>query len=77
MPPPYQAQAMDGPFSLIRGARYTAYGPASGTAFVTFDSVKVPIEYTLGPDDGNSLVVILSNFNHERFVSLQTDERSV
>lgn len=44
----------------------TAYGPASGTAFVTFDSVKVPVERTLGPDNGGGLVVILSNFNHER-----------
>jgi hypothetical protein len=46
----------------------TSYGPASGTAFVTFDQVKVPVEHTLGPDNGSGLVVILSNFNHERSV---------
>ncbi|KAF8071706.1 acyl-CoA dehydrogenase [Lyophyllum atratum] len=45
----------------------TSYGPASGTAFVTFDQVKVPVEHTLGPDNGGGLVVILSNFNHERW----------
>ncbi|KAF9468149.1 peroxisomal acyl-CoA-dehydrogenase [Collybia nuda] len=45
----------------------TSYGPASGTAFVTFDNIKVPVEYTLGPDNGGGLVVILSNFNHERW----------
>ncbi|RDB25903.1 Very long-chain specific acyl-CoA dehydrogenase, mitochondrial [Hypsizygus marmoreus] len=45
----------------------TSYGPASGTAFVTFDHVKVPVEHTLGPDNGGGLVVILSNFNHERW----------
>jgi alkylation response protein AidB-like acyl-CoA dehydrogenase len=44
----------------------TAYGLASGTAFVTFDHVKVPVEHTLGPDNGGGLIVILSNFNHER-----------
>ncbi|KAG6865908.1 hypothetical protein C0991_010741 [Blastosporella zonata] len=45
----------------------TSYGPASGTAFVTFDQVKVPVENTIGPDNGGGLVVILSNFNHERW----------
>ncbi|KAH0585432.1 hypothetical protein H2248_008673 [Termitomyces sp. 'cryptogamus'] len=43
------------------------YGPASGTAFVTFDQVKVPVENVLGPDNGGGLIVILSNFNHERW----------
>ncbi|TFK72902.1 peroxisomal acyl-CoA-dehydrogenase [Pluteus cervinus] len=45
----------------------TAYGPASGTAFVTFDNVQVPVEHIIGPDDGSGLIVILSNFNHERW----------
>lgn len=44
----------------------TTYGPASGTAFVTFDQVQVPPENVLGPDDGGGLIVILNNFNHER-----------
>lgn len=42
------------------------YGPASGTAYVTFDHVKVPVEHTLGTE-ANGLIVILSNFNHERW----------
>lgn len=45
----------------------TAYSPAAGTAYVTFDNVKVPVENTLGEED-LGLMVILSNFNHERWV---------
>lgn len=45
----------------------TAYSSAAGTAYVTFENIFVPYENTLGPDDGG-LQVILSNFNHERFV---------
>lgn len=55
----------------------TAYGPASGTAFVTFDNVRVPIEHTVGPEDGNGLVVILSNFNHERYQRPTLDQRDI
>lgn len=51
----------------------TSYGPASGTAFVTFDNIKVPVEHTLGPDNGGGLVVILSNFNHERSVVIYSE----
>lgn len=45
----------------------TAYSPTAGTAYVTFDAVHVPIEYTLGEENGG-LKVILSNFNHERWM---------
>ncbi|KIM84135.1 hypothetical protein PILCRDRAFT_68388 [Piloderma croceum F 1598] len=45
----------------------TSYSPTAGTAFITFDNVKVPIENTLGPE-GGGIFVILSNFNHERWV---------
>lgn len=45
----------------------TAYSSAAGTAFVTFDEVRVPVEYTLGEVD-KGLKVILSNFNHERWM---------
>lgn len=45
----------------------TAYSPAAGTAFVTFDNVKVPVENTLGEVD-KGLKVVLSNFNHERWM---------
>jgi len=66
----------DGGFTVIlveRGegvetkAIKTSYSSAAGTAYVTFDSVKVPVENTLGPEDGG-LPVMLSNFNHERWV---------
>jgi len=44
----------------------TSYSSTAGTAFVTFDDVRVPIENTLGEVD-KGLKVILSNFNHERW----------
>lgn len=45
----------------------TSYSSTASTAFITFDNVKVPVENTLGSDNGG-LSVILSNFNHERWV---------
>jgi alkylation response protein AidB-like acyl-CoA dehydrogenase/predicted heme/steroid binding protein len=45
----------------------TSYSPTAGTGYITFDNVKVPVENRLGPEDGG-LLVILSNFNHERWV---------
>lgn len=53
----------------------TSYSPAAGTAYITFDNVKVPVENTLGPEDGG-LLVILSNFNHERWVMCCASARS-
>ncbi|KDQ57209.1 hypothetical protein JAAARDRAFT_178819 [Jaapia argillacea MUCL 33604] len=45
----------------------TSYSPTAGTAYITYDNVKVPVENTLGPE-GGGIFVILSNFNHERWV---------
>ncbi|KAH9902799.1 acyl-CoA dehydrogenase [Cubamyces lactineus] len=45
----------------------TSYSPSAGTAYVTFDHVKVPVENTLG-EEGGGIFVMLSNFNHERWV---------
>ncbi|KAI0078779.1 acyl-CoA dehydrogenase NM domain-like protein [Panus rudis PR-1116 ss-1] len=45
----------------------TAYSPTAGTAYITFENVKVPVENTLGPE-GGGMFVILSNFNHERWM---------
>lgn len=42
----------------------TAYSATAGTAYVTFDQVRVPIGNTLGTI-GKGMAVILSNFNHE------------
>ncbi|KAJ2922838.1 hypothetical protein H1R20_g14255, partial [Candolleomyces eurysporus] len=53
----------------------TSYSSSAGTAFITFDNVKVPIENTLG-EEGAGLFVILSNFNHERFVMCCASARS-
>ncbi|KAI0671567.1 acyl-CoA dehydrogenase NM domain-like protein [Trametes maxima] len=44
----------------------TSYSSAAGTAYITFENVKVPVENTLGPE-GGGVFVILSNFNHERW----------
>jgi cytochrome b involved in lipid metabolism len=44
----------------------TSYSPAAGTAFITFDNVKVPVENLLGQEN-KGIYVILSNFNHERW----------
>ena len=53
----------------------TSYSPVSGTAYVTFDNVKVPVGNTLGEVDGG-LIVMLSNFNHERWVLCCSSARS-
>ncbi|KAG8908341.1 hypothetical protein FRB99_007268 [Tulasnella sp. 403] len=44
----------------------TTYSACAGTAYITFDDVKVPVENVLGKENGG-LQVILSNFNHERW----------
>ncbi|KAI0267691.1 peroxisomal acyl-CoA-dehydrogenase [Gloeopeniophorella convolvens] len=53
----------------------TSYSPTAGTALVTFDNVRVPVENTLGPE-GGGIFVILSNFNHERWVMIAASARS-
>ncbi|KAN0061521.1 hypothetical protein ACQY0O_006368 [Thecaphora frezii] len=45
----------------------TTYSTTAGTAYITFDNVKVPKKYLVG-EDGMGIFVILSNFNHERWV---------
>lgn len=41
--------------------------PRRHLAYITFDNVMVPVENMLGKENGG-LLVILSNFNHERWV---------
>lgn len=53
----------------------TAYSAAAGTAYVTFDNVRVPVGNTLGPED-SGLIVMLSNFNHERWVMCCSSARA-
>lgn len=53
----------------------TSYSPAAGTGFITFENVKVPVENTLG-EEGGGIFVILSNFNHERWVMCCSSARS-
>lgn len=45
----------------------TSYSTAAGTAFVQFENVKVPVDNILG-EEHKGFIVIMSNFNHERFM---------
>ena len=45
----------------------TSYSPAAATAYIKFDKVKVPVDHLLG-EENKGLQVILSNFNHERWM---------
>ncbi len=45
----------------------TSYSTAAATTFVQFDNVKVPVDHLLGKED-EGFKVIMSNFNHERWV---------
>jgi len=49
----------------------TAYSSTAGTAYVTFEKARVPVANTLGKV-GQGLQVILSNFNHERWMIAST-----
>ncbi|PVI03276.1 acyl-CoA dehydrogenase family protein [Periconia macrospinosa] len=49
--------------SLIK----TSYSPTAGTSFIEFNDVKTPVENLLGQEH-NGFTVIMSNFNHERFM---------
>ncbi|ORX39785.1 acyl-CoA dehydrogenase/oxidase [Kockovaella imperatae] len=53
----------------------TSYSTAAGTAYITFDNCVVPDENRLGEVDAG-LLVILSNFNHERFIMVCASVRS-
>ncbi len=45
----------------------TAYSTASGVAFVQFNGVRVPVSHLLGKEH-QGFEVIMSNFNHERYM---------
>lgn len=45
----------------------TSYSTAAATTFIQFDHVKVPVNHLLGKED-NGFIVIMSNFNHERWM---------
>lgn len=53
----------------------TSYSPTAGTAYITFDNVRVPVGNTLG-EEGGGIFVMLSNFNHERWVMCCASARS-
>ena len=45
----------------------TSYSAAAATTFIEFKDVKVPAENLLGEED-KGFIVIMSNFNHERWM---------
>lgn len=45
----------------------TSYSGAAGTAFITFDNVKVPVTNLLGKEN-RGFECIMYNFNHERWL---------
>ena len=45
----------------------TAYSSTAGTSYVTFDGARAPVANTLGAV-GQGMQVVLSNFNHERWM---------
>ncbi|KAJ5097936.1 hypothetical protein N7532_004937 [Penicillium argentinense] len=45
----------------------TSYSTAAATAYVQYENVKVPVENLLG-EEHKGFIVIMSNFNHERFM---------
>ncbi|KAF2641507.1 acyl-CoA dehydrogenase family protein [Massarina eburnea CBS 473.64] len=45
----------------------TSYSTTAGTAFIEFNDAKVPVGNLLGEED-KGFIVIMSNFNHERFM---------
>ncbi|KAG6332735.1 hypothetical protein ID866_6351, partial [Astraeus odoratus] len=49
----------------------TSYSATAGTAYVTFSRTRVPVSHTLG-SVGQGLRIILSNFNHERWMVVGT-----
>ncbi|KAJ7265908.1 acyl-CoA dehydrogenase/oxidase [Mycena haematopus] len=49
----------------------TSYSATAGTAYITFDKVRVPVGNTLGAV-GSGMSVILTNFNHERWMLICT-----
>lgn len=40
---------------------------SSGTTFITFENVKVPVEHLIGKE-GDGFKYIVINFNHERIM---------
>ncbi|KAL0073318.1 acyl-CoA dehydrogenase/oxidase [Phycomyces blakesleeanus] len=47
----------------------TSYSSSAGTSYIIFENVKVPVENLLGKED-RGFMVVLSNFNHERWVMI-------
>jgi len=45
----------------------TQFESATSTTFITFEDVKVPVKHLIG-EEGHGFMLIMTNFNHERFV---------
>jgi len=45
----------------------TAYSSSAGTAYITFENAKIPVENLMGKEN-KGFKMIMANFNHERWV---------
>lgn len=53
----------------------TSYSPAAGTAYITYENVKVPVENLLYKEN-QGFKCVMANFNHERWVICVSANRS-
>ena len=51
----------------------TSYSPTAGTAYITFDNVRVPIENTLGEEGGGIFVILRYLLVTSAFVDAVTE----
>ncbi len=45
----------------------TSYSPTAGTAYITFENVKVPVENTLGPEGGGIFVMLRYEYKSPKY----------
>jgi hypothetical protein len=48
----------------------TSYSATAGTAYITFDNVKVPVENTLGEEGGGIFVILRCVFVSAKYVDI-------
>lgn len=51
----------------------TSYSPTAGTAYITFDNVRVPVENTLGEEGGGIFVILRYLLVTSAFVDAVTE----
>ena len=49
----------------------TSYSTTAGTAYITFDNVRVPVENTLGPEGGGIFVMLRYDYEYRQLIDGQ------